>query len=258
MFAYFQDLITTAFDFEGIDRNARKFAFAQLMVGGVIVIGVPFKILMMIGDAVRNRRAKASIYAEVKKDMPEGASRELVREAAMRAELERRQAYAAPLAPPIDLAPEPVDGSYFVSLRAFAEEKQKSGAAMNAYEREAAGPIAFLFDSFGPKGFGHFDALYSTPPYRSHELSALLETLNLPDLMSAVESAMGLHLQRYQLYRDFAATGMPAEQARAHPDMPSYDALNNTVNIAGGQARFLRAADQYLQAAYPWVPNSGF
>lgn len=258
MFAYIQDLVSTAFDFEAADRNARKFAFAQLMIVAVIVIGVPFKILMVIGDTVRNRRAKASIYADVKKDLPEGASREIIREAAMRAELERRQAYAVPLAPPIDLAPEPVDGSYFVSLREFAEKKQKSGAAMNTYEREAAGPLAFLHDSFGPEGFGHFDARQNTPPYRSHELRAQLETLNLSDLISAVESAMGLHLQRYQLYRDFTATGMPPEQASAHPDMPSYEALNNTVKVAGGQDRFLRAADQYLQAAYPWASDSGF
>ena len=252
MYDYFQDLITTAFDFDGTDRGARKFAFAQLMISGVIVIGVPFRVLMYIGDKIRDRRARAALYADVAAHLPVGATPELARELMAREHLIRRRAYAAPDLPPIDLAVKPADGSYFVTLRAFADEKMKSGAAMNAFEREAAGPIGFLYDSFGPSGFGHFDAFARVAPYRSHELAAIMDRLGMADLKNAVDAAMSIHLQRYQMYQDFIPTGMPVDQARTHPNLPTYEALDNTLKVAGGQDRFLRAANQYFEAAYPW------
>ena len=258
MYAYFQDLITTAFDFDGAARGVRKLAFAQLIVSMVVVVAIPSKILMLIGDRMRKRRAQAALYADVTRNLPAGASAQLIGDLVAQEQANRRRAYAAPLLPPIALAAEPADGSYFVTLREFADEKKQSGAAMNVYEHEAAGPAAFLYDSFGPQGFGCFDACVATPPYRSHELRAVLERLGLAEFTNAVDAAFSIHLRRFQLYQDFTATGMPAEQARAHPDMQTYAPLDNSIRVAGGRARFLRAADQYFQAAYPWVPDSGF
>jgi hypothetical protein len=258
MIDYFQDLFTTAFDFDGVDRSARKFAFAQLMVSAVIVIGVPFRVLMYLGDKIGARRANAALFAEVTSQLPVGATRELAQDLMAREQVNRRRAYTAPLLPPIELSAEPVDGSYFATLRHFAEEKIGKGAAMNEYEREAAGPIAFLCDSFASLGFGQFDALKEMPPYRSHELSNMMGRLGLDDMVPAVEAAMSIHLQRYQMFQDFIATGMPADQAKKHPKLPTYDALDNSIKTAGGLDRLVRAVNQYLEGAYPWIPDSGF
>jgi hypothetical protein len=258
MYEYFQDLVTIAFDFDGTDRGARKFAFAQLMISVVIVVGVPFKVMMVIGDYIRNRRADAHLYNEVTADMPFDGAPELKHDLIAREKANRRSAYAAPLLPPIDLTTKPTDGSYFVTLREFADAKKETGKALNAYENEACGPVGFLFDCFGPEGFGHFDTLSGAAPFRSHELRAVMERLGMDDMVNAVEESTAIRLQRYQMYLDCIATGMPAEQAEAHPGLKSYDPLNETVKARGGQDRFLRAANQYFEAAYPWMPDGSF
>ncbi|SFR37072.1 hypothetical protein SAMN04488005_1064 [Yoonia tamlensis] len=255
MIDYIQDIITTAFDFDGTDRLARRYAFAQLMIGGVIIVAVPFRILMSVADGIRNRRARAALLDELTRDIPAGATAAQVKDLLPLQQVNRRRAYTAPLLPPIALATAPADGSYFMTLRQFAQEKSRSGAAMNTYEREAMGPVAYIHDCFGTGGFGQFDGYTQTPPYKTHELRAIMGQLGLSEMANAVESANALHLQRYQLFQDFTATGMPAAQAKAHPDMPDYTPLDNAIAVAGGQARLLRAADRYFQAAYPWLEN---
>ena len=229
-------------------------AFAQLMISGILVVGVPFKILMFIGDRIRARRAEASLYQDVSQRLPEDARPGLVRELVESEQLKNRFSHRYVPPPPLKLAPRPTDGRYFETLRAFAEEKKRTGEVMNEYERETVGMMGFLYDVFGPKGLAHFDSFGGIAPFRSHELRSMLEKLGLGELNSSIESALAIHLQRYQLSQDYMATGMPAEQVASHPNMPTYTQLDASLKVNGGQDRFIHAADRYLEAAYPWEP----
>ena len=246
MIEYFQNLIDVAFDFENTSRGARKMAFAQLMISGILVVGLSFKILMVIGDRIRARRAEEETYLDtVPKRMSGGPGTQAERD---------RPSHRFVPPPPLRLAPRPTDGRYFETLRAFAEEKKRTGEVMNEYERETVGMMGFLYDVFGPKGLAHFDSFGGIAPFRSHELRSMLEKLGLGELNSSIESALAIHLQRYQLSQDYMATGMPAEQVASHPNMPTYTQLDASLKVNGGQGRFIHAADRYLEAAYPWEP----
>ena len=254
MIEYFQDLIDVAFDFENTSRGARKMAFAQLMISGILVVGVPFKILMFIGDRIRARRAEASLYQDVSQRLPEDARPGLARELVESEQLKNRFSHRYVPPPPLKLAPRPTDGRYFETLRAFAEEKKRTGEVMNEYEREAVGVMGFLYGVFGSNGLAHFDSFGGIVPFRSHELCGALERLGLSELTTTIESALEVHLKRYQLGQDYMATGMPAEQVASHPNMPTYEQLDASLNVQGGSERFIRAANRYLEAAYPWEP----
>ncbi|KJZ19926.1 hypothetical protein [Loktanella sp. S4079] len=247
MIEYFQNLIDVAFDFENTSRDVRKMAFAQFMISAVIVIAVPFKILMVIGDRIRGRRLKRNASIDPMRE-PERFA-----QAIAAGDLYPHRFVPPPL--PLRLAPRPMDGRYFETLRAFAEEKKRTGEVMNDYERETVGVMGFLYDVAGSKGLAHFDSFDGIAPFRSHELRSMLEKLGLSELNSCIEAALAIHLQRYQLSQDYVASGMPAEQVASHPNMPTYTQLDASLKVHGGQGRFIHAANRYLESSYPWAPE---
>jgi len=54
------------------------------------------------------------------------------------------------------------------------------------------------------------------------------------------------------LTQDMLKTGMPAEQAQLHPDLPTYTELEILLVSAGGQRGLRAAADIYFRDHYPW------
>ena len=118
------------------------------------------------------------------------------------------------------------------------------------------GPVAVAETLLGDAGLIQLDGFGEVAPYKGWELRQAMERIGLPEIGGFLEQAVAIFLHRLQLTKDMTDTGMPIEQARDHPDMPQYDALDAQIRQAGGRAAFLAAADRYFAAAYPWADQA--
>lgn len=252
MIEYWNGLIDTMLN--GEVRLDRKFAFAQIMIIVVVAFGVPFRILMSLADRRRNKTVQASIYEEMAAKAPPNATRSDIQQMVEHERAARRAAIFETPEIPLRRASRPTDGTFFETVHGFAKAKQSNYELLNAYEQDAAGLLDLAHAVLGPAGLKHLDIFYGQAvPFKSWELKQSLEQIGLADVGDTVERAIVLHQSRDQTMKDFVATGMPVEQARAHPYLPSYDELENILRGQGGHDRFLHAADRYFEAAYPWA-----
>lgn len=154
-------------------------------------------------------------------------------------------------------AARPTDGAYFDVVLRFATDKQSNGTGLIPEENFALGPVAFIVKLLGPNGFDHLDEYRDELPFRGWALRQAAERIGAPKFAEPLEQVAAVFLHRQQLYADMTATGMPADEALAHPDRPSYDKIAALLGDAGGLEAFVAAANTYFLNAYPWSDQSG-
>ncbi|PJI91538.1 hypothetical protein BC777_0369 [Yoonia maricola] len=255
MIEFIAQLWDTAFNFEDFSRGERKFAFAQLMfimIGVFGVVGFIFRIIMRVSGRKHHASAQSRLMDEMAAKARPGATRAEIAQMA-HAEREARRAAARYIPPvPVALATRPDDGSYFVTLCAFAAAKQADGLMLNHYEKDALSVLCVAYETLGPAGLARLDDYDGVAPVRSLDLSRVFQQIGLNEFVAPFEKAIAVHLDRHQMIQDFVASGMPLEQAKASYKLPSYMPINESLLLLGGQARLVHLADRYYQAAYPW------
>ena len=152
----------------------------------------------------------------------------------------------------IQLTSRPQDGQYFDTLRRFAQDKYHNSQALHPLETLARGPLGFVADMLGPNGPAGLDRYDATLPHKTWELQNAVRQIGLPDYADPIDKAMGIYLHRKQFLTDAIATGIPREEAAAHPDLPDYDGVAQQFARLGGYETFAAAADAYLKENYPW------
>ncbi|MEJ6401637.1 hypothetical protein [Yoonia sp. 2307UL14-13] len=152
----------------------------------------------------------------------------------------------------IQLAQRPQDGRYFDALRRFAQTKYQNSQALHPLETLSRGPLGFVADMLGSDGPACLDRYDTALPHRTWELQNAVRQIGLPDYADPIDKATGIYLHRKQFLMDAIATGMPREQAAAHPDLPGYDGVAGQLGRLGGYETFVAAADAYLKENYPW------
>ena len=154
--------------------------------------------------------------------------------------------------PTILAAAPPKDQQFYQTVLSFAQKKQQDGGAFLPDERFALGELFLADKLMGEAGLAHFDSFTRGLPYKGFELRQAMERIGAPDIGNLLERGVAIYLHRSQLTQDMLKTGMPAEQAQMHPDLPTYTELEILLVSAGGQRGLRAAADIYFRDHYPW------